>query len=252
MKPSNAATMKASLLAIAAMALPTQVHAQVGPPSGKSTPWDSINPTDAECEAIIGAMGIPKDTESGSDIPGGSGGDAGGGSTGDTGTTTGGAPIAMPNGSSAKCREGMNMARTDQASIKRAKDASGILKDAAARAGVDWRLLAAIAIRETNFKNASSFDNGWGVFQLTNQPGVSKQEAYDVRFAANYAAKMLSRNMAYIKRKFPNFTPGQLLQATAASYNFGPGNIRGNADAIDRGTTGNNYGQNVILLMNCF
>jgi hypothetical protein len=30
-----------------------------------------------------------------------------------------------------------------------------------------------------------------GVFQLTHQPGVTPEEAYDTDFAANYAARML-------------------------------------------------------------
>jgi hypothetical protein len=50
----------------------------------------------------------------------------------------------------------------------------------------------------------------------------------------------------------PNLNPTQLLQATAASYNFGTGNISGNPNTIDVGTTGGNYGANVLLLMDCF
>jgi len=58
--------------------------------------------------------------------------------------------------------------------------------------------------------------------------------------------------MATLAARFPNFTSEQLLQATAASYNFGTSNISGNPNTIDKGTTGNNYGSNVLLLMDCF
>jgi hypothetical protein len=46
---------------------------------------------------------------------------------------------------------------------------------------------------------------------------------------------MLSSNMATLSAAFPNFNSGQLLQATAASYNFGTSNISGNPNTIDVG-----------------
>ena len=58
--------------------------------------------------------------------------------------------------------------------------------------------------------------------------------------------------MATLSTAFPNFTPTQLTQATAASYNFGVSNISGNPATIDVGTTGGNYGSNVVNLMSCF
>ena len=59
--------------------------------------------------------------------------------------------------------------------------------------------------------------------------------------------------MARLAERFPNFGPVQLLQATAASYNFGTRNIHGNPSNIDVGTTGGNYGSNVVNIMtNCF
>jgi len=58
--------------------------------------------------------------------------------------------------------------------------------------------------------------------------------------------------MATLAARFPNFTSEQLLQATAASYNFGTGNISGNPSTIDKGTTPDNYGGNVLNLMDCF
>lgn len=63
---------------------------------------------------------------------------------------------------------------------------------------------------------------------------------------------MLAENESAISSRYSNFTAAQILQATAASYNFGTRNISGNPDAIDKGTTGNNYGSNVMELMQCF
>src|SRR5262249_49250687 len=95
---------------------------------------------------------------------------------------------------------------------------------------------------------------GVGVFQITvaQGSGVTAAQAQNFRWAANYAANMLGTNMDAIAGSFPNFTGAQVLQATAASYNFGLGNISGNQDTIDVGTTGGNYGYNVMQLMNCF
>jgi uncharacterized protein YvpB len=98
-----------------------------------------------------------------------------------------------------------------------------------------------------------------GVFQLTNQPGVTAAQAYDLTFAANYAANMLSNNENILSNEFPAFTPDQLLQATAASYNIGTDpntGISGNPNTIDVGTAPGgihgNYGSNVVGLMSCF
>jgi hypothetical protein len=62
---------------------------------------------------------------------------------------------------------------------------------------------------------------------------------------------MLESDMNYLSNAF-SFTPDQLLQATAASYKFGTGNISGNPNTIDDGTTGGDYGSTVVGLMSCF
>jgi hypothetical protein len=115
-------------------------------------------------------------------------------------------------------------------------------------------LLAAVGVRETDFRNIQENGGGpgMGVFQLTNQPGVTAAQAYNLSFASSYAANMLSSNRSYLSSQFPSLTQQQLLQATAASYNFGAGNISGDPDTIDVGTTGGNYGSSVVSLMQCF
>lgn len=87
---------------------------------------------------------------------------------------------------------------------------------------------------------------------LSRNPGVTAAQAFNIPWAANYAAGVLASNAAYISSNSPNFTASQQLQATAASYNFGLGNISGNPNTIDQGSTNNNYGSNVVGLMSCF
>lgn len=128
---------------------------------------------------------------------------------------------------------------------------------AAAQAhGIAPALLAAIGVRETGFQNIWQYGGGAGagVFQidLSAHPNVTPAEAFNISWAANYAAGMLSSHESAIRSRFSDFTKTQILQATAASYNFGIKNISGNPDTTDQGTAHNNYGSNVMGLMQCF
>ena len=111
-------------------------------------------------------------------------------------------------------------------------------------------------MRESGFRDISQIGGGKGegVFQidLGAHPDVSKAQADDLNFSANYAANLLQTNMTELATNYPSFTPAQLEQATAASYNFGTGNITGNPATIDQGSTGNNYGSNVVDLTHAF
>jgi hypothetical protein len=135
--------------------------------------------------------------------------------------------------------------------------AEGTMVAATAGTSISWEMLAAIGVRESAFQNLNEADGagvGVGVFQITVSPtsGVTAAQAGNLTTAAGIATNLLNSNMAYLAAKFPGFTPAQLLQATAASYNFGTKNISGNPNTIDVGTTGNNYGSNVVQLMSCF
>jgi RHS repeat-associated protein len=162
--------------------------------------------------------------------------------------------VHVPTPQNSTCAAALRVAGKNQSAINRANAAWGTISNAATAHGIDPALLAAVGVRETGFQNIAEAGGGggMGVFQLTNQPGVTSRQAYDLTFSANYAASMLASNMTALAKAFPNFTSPQLLQATAASYNFGLGNIRGNPATIDVGTTHNNYGSNVVNLMSCF
>jgi RHS repeat-associated protein len=155
------------------------------------------------------------------------------------------------------CAEGLAMANKDMSAVDRANAAWGTLQSAADANDIDPAMLAAIGIRETGFQNVREKGGGpgVGVFQITvnNKTNVTAAQAQDLTWAASQAANMLNWNMNYLANKFPNFTPDQLAQAAAAGYNFNPvTNISGNPNTIDVGTTNNNYGANILLLMNCF
>ncbi|MGB9146789.1 MAG: RHS repeat-associated core domain-containing protein [Acidobacteriaceae bacterium] len=162
----------------------------------------------------------------------------------------GSGPGTAPNNG---CSSALSAANRSPAGVARANAAWSVLQTASNANGIPTALLAAIGVRETNFMNVQEYGGGpgMGVFQLTNQPGVSAAQAFNLSFSANYAAGMLSSNMNYLSGAF-SFTPSQLLQATAASYNFDVGNISGNPNTIDVGTTGGNYGSTVVGIMSCF
>jgi hypothetical protein len=71
-------------------------------------------------------------------------------------------------------------------------------------------------------------------------------------WAADWAAKTLHSNYTYLANHFQNFDAAHLWQATAASWNLGTGGISGNPDTIDRKSAGDNYGSNILDLMECF
>ena len=171
-----------------------------------------------------------------------------------------GCPPPMPSSNWAQnnptVQSALTTAKADMSGVNRAIDNWDVIANAANAHNIDPAMLAGIGIRETDFRdiNQSGGGLGRGVFQIDigEHPDVTEAEANDINFAANYAANILQQNMAVLAEKFPKFTHEQLLQATAASYNFGTGNISGNPATIDQGTTGNNYGSNVLNLMQGF
>jgi RHS repeat-associated protein len=139
------------------------------------------------------------------------------------------------------------------------------INSAANANGVDPNLLAAVGVRESglpaNPDVVQANGNGRGLFQidLGGNPNVSTAQAFDPTSSANFAAGMLSSNMSFLANAHPNFNGVQLAQATAATYNMGLGNhpvgknISGNPNTIDAGTTGGNYGSNVVAIsVDCF
>ena len=143
------------------------------------------------------------------------------------------------------------------AALHRAEAARSVLQTAVGGTTIGWGMLAAIGIRESGFRNVSEADGagvGVGIFQLTvsASSGVTASQAGDLSWAATYAANMLNGNRATLAAKFPGLTPEQLMQATAASYNFGVSNISGNPATIDIGSARNNYGSNIVQLAKCF
>jgi RHS repeat-associated protein len=155
------------------------------------------------------------------------------------------------------CIAALRTAGQDPAAANRATAAEATLQAAVKGTDISWEMLAAVGVRESGFQNVVEKDGagvGVGVFQITvsKASGVTAALAGSLAWAADYAAHLLNNDMAILQAKYPNLTPSQLLQAAAASYNFGTPNISGNPNTIDVGTAGGNYGSNILRLIKCF
>lgn len=156
------------------------------------------------------------------------------------------------------CDNGLRAANQDRGAVARANAAMDTLRDAAGASGIDPRLLAAIGVRESGFRNVNERDGagvGVGVFQLTVRSGgpYTAADASRLDSAAYLAAAHLRNDMNQLYSNHPSLAVQNMLtKATAAAYNIGPGNISGNPSSIDTGTAGNNYGQSILDLTHCF
>ena len=128
---------------------------------------------------------------------------------------------------SATCGSTLTTDKKNTAAVTRADDDWGMIETTATAHHIDPALLAAIGVRESGFMNVPQAGGGPGmsVFQITMGPGVTQAQASNVSWAANYATNLLADNMQTLADEYPTLTAAQLLQATAASYNFGVRNI---------------------------
>jgi RHS repeat-associated protein len=191
-----------------------------------------------------------------------------GGGPGDTGGPIGGGPqdprpakTPTPTPTpqpqlSGDCERGLKNAKQKPDSVTRANQAADLLKQVAAKNGLDWRLLAAIGIRESGFKNLAQSGGGLGrgIFQIDRgaHPEVSNRQAYDPTWSANWTAG----NAAAGIEKYGGQNP-QLSNAIAARFHnaggkYMVGKIARGIPALDRGTAHHNYVSNILDLMNCF
>ena len=164
-------------------------------------------------------------------------------------------------GVSELCARGMAASGARMDAIDRANEASNVLKEAAEEADIAWRLLAAIGVRESGFKNIDEIGGGpgRGIFQVTPNKGISEAQARDLSTAARYAAKHLKGSINHFSAVIDEY--GRNPWAVAArGYNTGTSNrytlnkligddYIGN---LDRGTARNNYVTSVLNLMDCF
>lgn len=150
------------------------------------------------------------------------------------------------------------------AAVERAMAAEGILKQAEYNTGVDWRLLGAIGVRESGFRNvkevpSATSKGGLGVFQIDQDTHLgTARVATNVELSANYAAAYLKTIEAKVSQLM-FISPEVRSALVLRGYNTGPNNqytpdkIPKGVAALDRGTAKNNYITNVTAIARyCF
>jgi hypothetical protein len=139
-----------------------------------------------------------------------------------------------------------------------------VLGKAATAHGIEWGILAAMAIVESSgFQDLVEDDGlGRGPFRINMGQGVTLEQANDLAFAANWTAAELAKNSRYLKSRISGVSSELLLWMTISSHNTGArGQIRRYRNGHDpdwytspqgNGNFGNRYGRTILDLMSCF
>jgi hypothetical protein len=149
--------------------------------------------------------------------------------------------FARDNAVSVDCADGLLKATgtstAASAALERARSEVGTLQSAAAQAGFDWQVLAAIGIHETGFQSKDEIGGGLGrgVFQidLGQNPNVTEEQANDLEWAAAFVAKNLAHNAATLVNNY-GLGGSLLIGATAASHNAGLGGVMNRIQSLTR------------------
>jgi hypothetical protein len=163
-------------------------------------------------------------------------------------------------GISEGCARGMVGSGKRMDSIERANQHTDVFKDAAAKYNIDWRLVAAVAVRESGVTNRDELGGspGRGIFQITPNDQISEDDAEDIVKAADYAAGLLATSVNRFTEQIGSYLHPWAVGARG--YNTGPYNrftLQKLAEpdymnALDRGTALNSYVSSVVNLMECF
>jgi hypothetical protein len=141
-----------------------------------------------------------------------------------------------------------DMAQTD---LGRIKAIANRFVTAASKFSVPAAVLAAIASRES--RCGAILDNGWG--DHGNAFGIMQvdkryHDLEDTTDPANLdhieqATGIFARNLEEVQRRHPDWEDPYILKGAAVAYNSGVNNVR-TKDGMDVGTTGNDYGSDVM------
>jgi uncharacterized membrane protein YeaQ/YmgE (transglycosylase-associated protein family) len=124
---------------------------------------------------------------------------------------------------------------------------------AAAKYDLSPAILAAIASRESRCGSAldlhgyGDHGNAFGIMQIDKRhhtpAGLGGDP--DSQVHIDQATEIIADNLRKVREKHPDWEDAYILKGAIAAYNFGVGNVR-TKEGIDAGTTGNDYGSDVI------
>ena len=122
---------------------------------------------------------------------------------------------------------------------------------------LNWTMLAALTIVETDDKDVLTPGKPFGWFQIRFGPNPDARylanDPFNLQAQADWSAKKLATNATSLAKMFPNLSAADLRQATADSWRTG---LTGEENRINSGLTydpeGTNYGRSVVDIMSCF
>ncbi|KAG8451881.1 hypothetical protein GDO86_003905 [Hymenochirus boettgeri] len=138
------------------------------------------------------------------------------------------------------------MAQTD---LPRMNKYKAVIKSVAQKKSADAAVIAGIISRES--RAGSVLKDGWG--DHGNAFGLMQVDkrfhkirgTWDSEEHITQGVEILISMGDSIYKKFPKWSPEQILKGAIAAYNAGPGNIKG-FDTIDSRTTGKDYSSDVV------
>ncbi|MGO9314536.1 MAG: peptidoglycan DD-metalloendopeptidase family protein [Syntrophobacteraceae bacterium] len=163
--------------------------------------------------------------------------------------TTGASSVtAKQDGLAPGVQASRSMAETD---LPRVKAIADRFCTASAKCGVPAAVLAAIASRES--RCGKSLKSGWGdsenafgimqVDKRAHQPeGLHDPASLE---HIEQAAGIFAKNLGDIQNEHPDWEDPFILKGAAVAYNAGPSTVK-TKDGMDIGTTGNDYGSDVM------
>jgi RHS repeat-associated protein len=110
---------------------------------------------------------------------------------------------------SQECLDALAVTQKTPKAVSNANANWGVIQAAASSNNIPPELLAAIGVRESGFMNIVEQGGGQGVgvfrIDLGQNPSVTKAQARNIVWAANFAAHMLATNMAELHDNYKNF-----------------------------------------------
>jgi len=165
-------------------------------------------------------------------------------------TTGASAATASQDGLSEGVQSSHKMAQTD---LQRVKAMADCFCAAAAKFGVPAALLAAVASRESRCGNVLHNDgwgdggNAFGIMQVDKRshavegiPDGPKSLAH-----VEQATGIFANCLQQVQQKHPNWEDRYVIKGAAVAYNSGLRNVQ-TKEGMDIGTTGNDYGSDVM------
>ncbi|MBG7601739.1 MAG: SH3 domain-containing protein [Gammaproteobacteria bacterium] len=117
--------------------------------------------------------------------------------------------------------------------------------------GIPAAILAALASRESRcgsmlFNGWGDHENAFGIMQIDKRYHeiLGQNDPASIEHIEQ-AAGIFTDNLEKLKQKHPKWKDKHLIKGAAAAYNFGVGNVK-TIGKMDKGTTGDDYGSDVI------